>query len=671
MRRSACLLTIVGLSFNTATAQDLFGPAKPEKKVGSSLQFYGAGGGATTPAAPQPEAYRRAETATGTTNYYSELFGKSEKTNSEESVEKEGRTKLRPATPQVNSLGERPVIQAGYENDLSLKQFNIQQVRSTGPAPTARPFPSADKPLSAPAERPAQPKLGKPSLTTPIDIEGLKLERNVELPSLEEKLPKGNVTFNQSNASTVSTLSAPSVMTPNDLSGPQTPSVTIEWKQQSAINVGQECFCDLSVKNSGQVDAQGVEVQAVFPQIVRLLDASPKPTQSESFLGWNFPQLKAGEEKIIRVKLVPLQKGNINAQANVRFTGSATSSFRVSEPLIAVTIDGPDQVMVGDSTPHTITIKNPGDGIASNVKIEAVIPEGLEHARGKRLLMEIGSLNPGETRNIRLAMIAVGGGDHKIQVQARADAGLLQNSVAAVTVIAPSLNASVTGPGLRFLGRQGRFTVKVANDGAAATSNVQMMHRIPDGFEFVSANRGVQYDKATRLLTWFVGRLEKGESSDLELTLLAKKMGEHKLLVRATSEHGSLSDAEFTTRVEGTSSLALEVIDLDDPVELGTEAIYEVRVKNEGSAPSKDVNLLCELSQGVQFVSAEGPTQHLAENEKVLFRTLPELGAGKTAIYRVRVSSTAAGNARFRARLASASVSEPLTADELTRFYGE
>ncbi|MDB4793388.1 DUF11 domain-containing protein [bacterium] len=166
-------------------------------------------------------------------------------------------------------------------------------------------------------------------------------------------------------------------------------------------------------------------------------------------------------------------------------------------------------------------------------------------------------------------------------------------------------------------------------------------------------------------------KLEKAESSEIELTLLAKKLGEQKLLVRATSEHGSLSDAEFVTRVEGTSSLALEVIDLDDPVELLTEAIYEVRVKNEGSAASKDVSLACDLSNGVKFVSAEGPAQHITENGTVLFRAIPELGPGKTVVFRVRVASTVAGNSRFRARLTSESVEEPLTADELTRFYGE
>ena len=664
MRRSACFLASIGLGLdlNSVVAQDLFGPTPPPKKPsGTSLQYYSANGSPGEANARTAAQYQRqTPTTTNPPNYYSELFGGNE--NSEQQ-----RPRLRPAVQQDVAEESSQVVQSDFRGNLNIQGSQIQQVRAT--RPNARPFPAG---VSTPPQYPSAPKLEqtKPDLTTPISIRQTapSIPAEAELPLINT--PAGNVTFSESRPVKTGPAMAPSVVAP-EIVGPQTPSVTIEWKQQSAINVGQECQCELWVKNTGQTDATGVEVQATFPQIVRLLGSTPAPTKSETFLGWQFAELKAGEEKVIQVTMIPLQRGNIATQASVRFTGTAAGSFNVSEPLLTVAVKGPEQVMVGDSTPHTITVRNPGDGVTSNVQIEAIIPEGLEHARGKRLLMEIGSLNPGETRNIRLAMIAVSGGDHKIEVQARADSGLLQQSVAAVSIIAPSLSASVDGPGLRYLGRKGKFKIKVANDGAAATSNVQMMHRIPDGFEFVEADRGVQYDKQTRLLTWFVGRLEKAESSEIELTLLAKKLGEQKLLVRATSEHGSLSDAEFVTRVEGTSSLALEVIDLDDPVELLTEAIYEVRVKNEGSAASKDVSLACDLSNGVKFVSAEGPAQHITENGTVLFRAIPELGPGKTVVFRVRVASTVAGNSRFRARLTSESVEEPLTADELTRFYGE
>ena len=96
-----------------------------------------------------------------------------------------------------------------------------------------------------------------------------------------------------------------------------------------------------------------------------------------------------------------------------------------------------------------------------------------------------------------------------------------------------------------------------------------------------------------------------------------------------------------------------------------------MKVRNEGSAPAKNVGLACEMAPGMTFISAEGPSEHIAENGVFLFRTQAELGPGQTATYKVHVSAESAASLRFRARLSSESLAEPLTSEELTKFYGE
>ncbi len=224
---------------------------------------------------------------------------------------------------------------------------------------------------------------------------------------------------------------------------------------------------------------------------------------------------------------------------------------------------------------------------------------------------------------------------------------------------------------VRYLGRQGTFTLSVANDGTVPTDNVRVMHKIPEGFQYVGSDRGAQYDPATRLLTWFVGRLDKGQTASMKVTLSAQKIGEFQHLVRATSETGSLSDVQLWTAVEGTSSLAMHVRDLEDPVEVGAQNVYEVVVKNDGSAAAKNIGIACELAPGMTFESAEGPAQHIVDNGIVVFRALPEIAPGQSAVFRVKVSVANPGTLRFRARLTSDSIEEPLTTEELTKFYGE
>ncbi len=470
------------------------------------------------------------------------------------------------------------------------------------------------------------------------------------------------------SADIVSAYTAPASKSSASVS--QSPSVTVEWRSTEAVTVGQESTCDLIVKNSGSANARDVEVHAQFPANVRLVSAKPEPA-SKANLVWEFAEIAPGEEKVVHVNFVPVERGEVAATADVRFTGAASTSFAVTEPLLAIKLEGSTEVLVGENASQTLMISNPGTGTAANVKVEALIPAGLEHARGERLTMDLGNLAPGENRPIRLALTAVGGGRQVIEVHATADNGLVESAASEVTVIAPSLAATIEGPGLRYLGRHATYKLHVSNDGAAATDNVRVMHKIPDGFEFISAERGAQYDPQNRMLNWFVGRLDRGAEAQVAVVLNAKSIGEFTHFVRATSEHGAISDTEVTTRVEGAASLVVDVLDLDDPVEVGVETAYEIRIKNEGTAPAANVGLTCELPAGMEFLTASGSSIHANDNELVAFQPVAEVPAGKTLTYTVKVKGTLSGNMRFRTKVSSDSLAEPLASEEMTKIYGE
>src|SRR5690606_12183057 len=114
-----------------------------------------------------------------------------------------------------------------------------------------------------------------------------------------------------------------------------------------------------------------------------------------------------------------------------------------------------------------------------------------------------------------------------------------------------------------------------------------------------------------------------------------------------------------------------KVSDLDDPVEVETETAYEVTITNEGTAAARDVGLTCELPQGLAFLKAEGPSDHKLQNEFIGFRPIEELAPGKSLVYRVHVKGAVAGDQRFRCRLMSEALKQPLFTEELTKFYSE
>jgi uncharacterized repeat protein (TIGR01451 family) len=334
-------------------------------------------------------------------------------------------------------------------------------------------------------------------------------------------------------------------------------------------------------------------------------------------------------------------------------------------------LSGPNQANLGDSATQTILITNPGTGVAANVQIAARIPNGLEHARGGELLMEIGALHPGESRSVRLPLSAVAGGKHIVQIKAEAEGGLVQQASCAVTVVAPEMTTAIQGPTLRYIGRRATYSIVVVNDGAVPSENVRVMHKVPEAFKFVNADHGGQFDSGTQLLNWFVGRVDPGQSLELAATFECREIGEFTHFVRATNDQGAISDTQATTAIEGTPLLSMSVKDLEDPVETGAETAYEVEIKNEGSAPAKRIQLTCELPESLTLLDVSAPTSHRQAAGMISFAPIEQLRPGESKTVRVNVRAEKAGNVRFHAQLSSDSVEEPVVEEELTKFYAE
>lgn len=447
--------------------------------------------------------------------------------------------------------------------------------------------------------------------------------------------------------------------------------IKVEWRPTGEIVVGEECSFDLVVKNTGGVDAQELEIDAYFPATVRLTAARPKPDQADDHLTWKIAKLPTGEEHVLSVKLIPSRRGDLELSSKVRFTGEAAGKFVVAEPMLEIAIDGPADVLIGEPASHTITISNPGTGTARNISLEALIPTGLKHPRGERLLLDVGTLEPGESRDVRLSLAAVEGGSQEIKLAANASNALRKISSSSIVVVAPSLAVDLDGPGLRYKGRKGTFNLLVHNDGTAISNNVRIRQKVPVGFEFVKTDEGGKFDPRTRTIDWFLGQMKPGEKKNIEVELMAAEFGEFTHEVAAASEHGAQALDELKTRIEGASALSLEIVDLDDPVEVGSGNAYEIRVTNDGSIGAGNVGIAFELPKGVEFVSADGPAKHQFENGVVFFQAVPNLEPEKTITYQIQVKGTNAGNHRFRARLASDSIREPLIFEELTKYYGE
>ena len=466
---------------------------------------------------------------------------------------------------------------------------------------------------------------------------------------------------------------------------PQTAAVSVRWERTGPVRVGRLCTATLVVANAGPADARGVEVSGVISDYLGLTAADPAPLVGTTVAAggvlrpvWAVGDLPAGEQRRIVLTHRPTAAGDAAGPgapvlaATVRTVLAARDAVVVTEPKLTVELDGTREALIGEPAAQTIRVTNPGTGSIDQVLVEATLPAGLEHRGGKTLTMNVGALAAGQTKPIRLSLTTTAGGVQTVRVKARGEGGLEAVAEASVKVNSPRVELALAGPSLRYVNRTATLTLTVTNPGDAATDNVRMAYRVPDGFAYLAADNSGSYDPSGRIVTWFLGRIEAGRSVAAQVTLKATGAGEqtHRAEVSASGQ-AAKSSAEHVTRIAGTASLSLAIEDGDDPVEVGAETTYTVTVRNEGTAAAKTVGLACRLPDGTDAGSVRGPASYRSEGRLVLFDSLPELAPGQSAVYTLRIKGTTAGSKRFQTRLVSESISEPLIHEEITKFYAE
>ena len=460
----------------------------------------------------------------------------------------------------------------------------------------------------------------------------------------------------------IQTASSPS---PAD-AGPQSPGVTVQWKQIGAMNVGQECELELIVQNSSRAVVRSVVTEAVVPEGLQIVAADPPAMEDADAPTWTFGEMKPGESRTVKLTVLPESRGDLQMEAFVRLTGHSSTSFKVEEPMIGVAVSGPETAEVGEQVAYVVRVSNPGTGMASNVVIQAAIPEGLEHRSGSLPSIEIGTLNPGESRQAKLNLSTVKGGDYELAVRVIADGGLNDETKATVSVAEPKLNIAIAGPEEQLAGRDAEFMLTIENTGNVQSSNVRAKYRIPEGCEFVTADRGGKYSEADHSIEWFVGTLQPEEASEFHLTLKAKATGELFHQAGVKSELGQARMCDFSSVAEGTAALDMKVVASSGQVKKGDEMTWEVRIRNSGSRAAENVGISCELPAGIQVIDAEGPSEHIAENGIMIFRSLAAIEAGDEAVYTITTKATREGTQRLRLRVASESITEALIGEEAT-----
>lgn len=341
---------------------------------------------------------------------------------------------------------------------------------------------------------------------------------------------------------------------------------------------------------------------------------------------------------------------------------------------------GPDQArlqMVKTSPVETslcapfevkVTLRNLSTAVATHVTVTDMLPAGLTTGdHQSSVTVDVGTVPPMGTRDVRFQVMAAAAGTYVNTAQATWAGGGSALATSRTVVGAPALELSCVAPSRVLMTRPLEVCLTVRNSGKVTEPKATVILPIPEG-AVVTRMTGVG-SSADGRVSWEIPNLAAGASQKLCAVFSVRRPVSLAFSPQVSGVCAPPAQSACATEVLGVPAILLEVIDLEDPVEVGKEVTYVIKVTNQGYASGTNIRMVCTLPASQEFVSGEGITPVLASGATLTMDALPRLEPKAEASWRVVVKAARADDARFRAELSSDQFERPIHEDESTRQY--
>jgi uncharacterized repeat protein (TIGR01451 family) len=543
---------------------------------------------------------------------------------------------------------------------------DLPEEQADDPAPVAEPEPElAEQAETPPAEEPVENPTGDEEQVPHL----ARVPQDVPTPAQEPEDGQGDE-------------EAESEPQPREAAGgkgvlftTESPVLSVQATGPRTVRIGQGAQFAVKIKNAG-APATNVIVMVDLPPYVEVSVAhatsgtvpTRAPDQANGPLEWKLTRLESRTIETLNLTLIPRKSAPVDL--GVRYTYAPEASqmtVEVQEPKLEMSITGPDDVAYGQTKVYKLTLSNPGNGDTENVVI-GLLPVGrsTDGVTSHRL----GTLRAGESKSINVELTARQAGSVSIRAQAYADGGLRTEAAQQVLVRRANLQVNIEAPKLTYAGTVGMYQIKVVNTGNSTAENVQVAAMLPPDAKYIGSNSGGRFEPQQGRIVWSVGSLPTGGERTLDVQCSLNTPGDNRLQFVATADEDLNAAATANTQVQALADLKIEVRDPQGPVAVGQDSVYEVVVRNRGSAAAENVDLTVFFSEGLEAKSVEGAPHEIATGQ-VIFKPIPSVGAGETLIVKVHTLADRAGNHIFRAELVCQSLDTKLAAEEATLYYGD
>lgn len=320
------------------------------------------------------------------------------------------------------------------------------------------------------------------------------------------------------------------------------PIVAVEVRGPEEINIGGVAAYTVIVANLGETVVDHVQLKVTLPAGAVATQVQPRPTSRQGeCLRFDVGRMAPKSRQSVQIELLAHEQGYMDLQAEVAFAATAQAQTKVCRPELALTVTGPQTVVVGDAATFRVVVENLGDGPAENVSVSQRTSDDPLAVAGAA---NLGRLAPGQSREIYLSAVAQEPGTFHAQFVATAWGGIEVEAEAEVRVARPMLALEVGGPRVCAVHSPEVFSLTLANPGDAPASNIEAVAAIPPSVQAVAFDRPVQFDAARRIVRWRVPLLGPGAREVLRVKVAALQPERFFLQVAAAADYGLRAETQ-------------------------------------------------------------------------------------------------------------------------------
>ncbi len=230
-----------------------------------------------------------------------------------------------------------------------------------------------------------------------------------------------------------------------------------------------------------------------------------------------------------------------------------------------------------------------------------------------------------------------------------------------------ALTLNCDAPAEQRIGRTAEICLTVRNGGNCPESNLLVTLPLPDSIRLNTNSGGGVL--ANGCLTWKLPALAVSNSEKFCATISLRQAGMLSFAPAASSAGAKPVQSSCSTLVTGIPAILLETADLVDPIEVGKQVTYVIKVTNQGSAAGTHVKMVCTLPDSEEYVSCTGITAATADGKTITMEPVAILAPKQVAEWQVIVKALKIDDARFNVALSSDQFENPIHKEESTHLY--